>query len=75
MAEMSDMNFNLLRSTHEDYIRIDTMCAANDKAGNLVHSLPIFKLWGLIENKTLSDGDGQKLPTSEGPLCQASCHS
>lgn len=68
MAEMSDMNFNLLRSTHEDYIRIDTICAANDKTGNLVHSLPIFKLWDLIENKTLSDGDGQKLPTSESTI-------
>jgi TnpA family transposase len=68
MAEISDMNFNLLRSTQEDYIRIDTICAANDRAGNLVHSLSIFKLWDLIDNKTLSDGDGQKLPTSESTI-------
>ena len=68
MADMSDMSFNLLRSTQEDYIRIDTMCAANDRAGNLVHSLPIFKLWDLIDNKTLADADGQKLPTSESTI-------
>ncbi len=68
MAEMSDMNFNLLRSTHQDYIRVDTMCASNDNAGNLVHGLPIFKLWDLIDNKTLGDGDGQKMPTSESTI-------
>jgi len=68
MADMSDMSFNLLRSTQEDYIRIDTMCAANDRAGNLVHSLPIFKLWDLVDNKTLADADGQKLPTSESTI-------
>lgn len=68
MAEMSDMNFNLLRSTHQDYIRVDTMCASNNNAANLVHGLPIFKLWDLIDNKTLGDGDGQKMPTSESTI-------
>jgi hypothetical protein len=33
-----------------------------------VHSLPIFKLWDLVDNKTLGDGDGQKLPTSESTI-------
>ncbi len=68
MAEMSDLKFNLLRSTQEDHIRIDTMCAANDKVGNLVHALPIFKLWDLVDNKTLGDADGQKLATSESTI-------
>ena len=31
MADMSDLNFNLLRSTREDFIRIDTLCSTNDK--------------------------------------------
>ncbi|WP_160116295.1 Tn3 family transposase [Legionella bozemanae] len=44
------------------------MGLANDKAGNLVYSLPIFKIWDLIDNKTLGDGDGQKLPTSESTI-------
>lgn len=29
MAEMSDLNYNLMRSTHEDFMRIETLCAAN----------------------------------------------
>ncbi len=65
---MSDLKFSLLRSTQEDYIRIDTMCPANDKASNLVHSLSIFKVWDLIDNKILGDADGQKLTTSESTI-------
>ncbi len=68
MAEMSDLNYNLLRSTKEDFIRIDTLCAANDAVGNLIHSLPIFKLWNLMDDKLLADADGQKLPTSESTI-------
>lgn len=68
MAEMSDLKFNLLRATQEDFIRVDTMCAANDLASNLVHSLPIFKLWNLMDEKLLADADGQKLPTNESTI-------
>lgn len=68
MAEMSDLNFNLLRSTQEDFIRVDTLRAANDAVGNLIHSLPIFKLWNLMDDKLLADADGQKLPTTENTI-------
>ncbi len=68
MAEMSDLNFNLLRSTQEDFIRVDTLRTANDAVGNLVHSLPIFKLWNLMDEKLLADADGQKLPTNESTI-------
>ena len=68
MAEMSDLGHNLLRSTQEDFIRVDTLCAANDAVSNLIHSLPIFKLWNLMDNKLLADADGQKLPTSESTI-------
>lgn len=68
MAEMSDLNYNLMRSTQEDFIRIETLCAANDMVGNLIHSLPIFKLWNLMDDKLLADADGQKLPTSESTI-------
>jgi len=68
MAEMSDLNYNLLRSTQEDFIRIETLCAANDAIGNLIHALPIFKLWNLMDDKLLADADGQKLPTSESTI-------
>jgi len=68
MAEMSDLNYNLMRSTHEDFMRIETLCAANDRVGNLIHSLPIFKLWNLMDDKLLADADGQKLATSESTI-------
>lgn len=68
MAEMSDLIFSLLRSTQEDFIRVDTLCAASDMASNLLHSLPIFKQWNLMDEKLLADADGQKLPTSESTL-------
>jgi TnpA family transposase len=68
MAEMSDLNYNLMRSTHEDFMRIETLCAANDMVANLIHSLPIFKLWNLMDDKLLADADGQKLATSESTI-------
>lgn len=68
MAEMSDVNYNLIRSTQEDFMRIETLCSANDKVSNLIHSLPIFKIWNLMDEKLLADADGQKLPTSESTI-------
>jgi TnpA family transposase len=68
MADMSYLNYNLLRSTHEDCLRIDTFKVANDKVSNLIHSLPIFKLWNLMDDKLLGDADGQKLATSQGTI-------
>lgn len=68
MADMSDLNFNLLRSTREDFIRVETLCNVNDMVANYIHSLPIFKLWNLIENKILADADGQKFVTSDSTI-------
>ena len=68
MADMSDIKFSRLRSTHEDFIRIDTLCAANDIVSNYVHSLPIFKLWNLVEDKVLTDADGQKFSTNDSTI-------
>jgi TnpA family transposase len=41
---------------------------ANDKASNFICSLPIFKLWNLMENKVLADADGQKFSTSDSTI-------
>jgi len=64
MADMSDLNFNLLRATDEDLIRMDTLCGANDENSNYINTLPIFRLWNLIDDKLLADVDGQKHPTN-----------
>jgi hypothetical protein len=68
MADMSDLSFNLLRATREDFIRIDTLCHVNDIISNHIHSLPIFKLWNLLDNKLLADADGQKFSTSNATI-------
>lgn len=68
MAEMSDLNFNLLHATDEDLLRIDTLCSANDENSNYINTLPIFRLWNLIEDKLLADVDGQKFATNNSTI-------
>jgi len=68
MAEMSDMGFNLLRSTREDFIHIEALCTTNDMVLSYMNTLPIFKLWNLIDNKILADADGQKIAASDSTI-------
>lgn len=68
MAEMSDLDLNQLRSTREDFVRVDTLCAANDIVSNHIHALPIFKQWNLLEDKVLADADGQKFTTTDSTI-------
>lgn len=68
MADMSDLEFNSLRSTREDFVRVDTLCAANDIVSNHIHSLPIFKQWNLMDDKVLADADGQKFATTDSTI-------
>ena len=68
MADMSDLELNQLRSTREDFVRVDTLCAANDIVSNHIHSLPIFKQWNLIDDKVLADADGQKFTTTDSTI-------
>ena len=49
MSEMSYLDFNLLRLTREDFVRIETLCDANDLISNFIHTLPIFKMWNLLD--------------------------
>ncbi|MBO9497701.1 Tn3 family transposase, partial [Thalassotalea sp. G20_0] len=56
---MSDIELSQLRSIREDFIRIDTLCAANDIVSNHIHSRPIFKQWNLMNEKVLADAHGQ----------------
>ncbi|MDE1466076.1 Tn3 family transposase [Spartinivicinus poritis] len=68
MADMSDLNFKLLHTTRENFIRVDTLCTVNDLVSNHIHSLSIFKLWNLLEDKLLADADGQKFATSNNTI-------
>jgi TnpA family transposase len=68
MAEMSDMDIQLLRATHQDFIRIDTLCYVNDMVANHISLLPIFLLWNLWGDKIVADADGQKFSTSNSTI-------
>jgi TnpA family transposase len=68
MAEMSDINLNLLKSTHEDFIHISTLCTVNDMVANHINLQPIFKEWNLLEDKLLADADGRKVATSDNTI-------
>ena len=60
MAEISDLNFNLLRSTKADFIRLETLINSNDICSNYLNKLTIFKAWDLLDGQTLADVDGKK---------------
>jgi len=68
MAEISDISYNMLRSTREDFITVATLCDVNDVVANYIHSLPIFKSWDLIDNQTLADTDGQKISSTNDTI-------
>lgn len=68
MSEMSDINFNTLRYTHEDFISIKNLEKANVHISNFVNSLPIFKAWNLLCDKLLADQDGQKESTKNSTI-------
>lgn len=68
MADMSDLEISQLRAMREDFVRVDTLCAANDIVSNHIHSLPIFKQWNLMGDKVLADADGQKFATTDSTI-------
>lgn len=65
---MSDLELDQLRSTREDFVRVETLCAANDIVSNHINALPIFKQWNLMDDKVLADADGQKFTTTDSTI-------
>ena len=68
MAEICDININILRATDQDFIRVETFLDANDIISNYVHSLPIFKAWNLLDGELLADADGKKHSTNNSTI-------
>lgn len=60
LAHFLKLNINTLTSTQTNFIKQSTLKAANDAVADLILSLPIFKIWNIEEDKTLSDIDGSK---------------
>ncbi|CAA9372216.1 MAG: Transposase, partial [uncultured Chloroflexia bacterium] len=63
MGQLSDIAFDLLRGTSENFLRLETLKAANDCVSNAIAALPIFgqyDLGGVVH----SSSDGQKFETA-----------
>jgi len=63
MGEISDINFDTLTSTSENFLRLETLKAANDCISNAIAAVPIFRHYD-IAGMVHSSSDGQKFETA-----------
>ena len=62
MGQISDIDYNMLASTSDNFIRLETLREANDLITNTIAEMPIFReydIGGLVH----SSSDGQKFET------------
>ena len=62
MAEVSGMSFSSLQGTARNYLRLETLRAANDAIANATAALPAFHLYD-IRDELHSSSDGQRFET------------
>jgi TnpA family transposase len=62
MAEVSDLSHASLMTTARNYLRLETLHAANDAIGNATAALPVFHLYD-IQDEMHSSSDGQRIET------------
>ena len=62
MSNISDVDFSALTTTSENFIRLETLRAANDQVSNAAAELPIFRYYDIGE-LVHSSSDGQKFET------------
>ena len=62
MSNISDVDFSALTTTSENYVRLETLRAANDQVSNAAAELPIFQYYD-IGDLVHSSSDGQKFET------------
>jgi len=63
MGQISDIDYNLLAATSDNFIRLETLRGANDMVTNAIAEQPIFHEYD-IDNVVHSSSDGQKFETS-----------
>lgn len=63
MGEISDIDYTLLSSTSDNFIRLETLNEANNRISNAITKLPIFRHYD-IDEVIHSSSDGQKFETS-----------
>ena len=62
MGEVSDIEYHRLKTTSDNFIRLETLREANDRVSNAIASLAIFPSYRLGES-IHSSSDGQKFET------------
>jgi TnpA family transposase len=62
MGEVSDIGYQALATTSDNFIRLETLRAANDRVSNAIAALPIFGHYD-IGDALHSSSDGQKFET------------
>ena len=63
MAGISDIGYQILSTTSDNFIRLETLRGANDLVSNATTKLPIFRYYNLGD-ALHSSSDGQKFETS-----------
>jgi len=62
MGEISDIGYDILAMTSDNFIRLETLREANDYISNAIAQLPIFRYYDIGET-IHSSSDGQKFET------------
>lgn len=62
MGDISDINYQILKTTSDNFIRPETLQNANDKVVNEIARFPLFRHYD-IDEVTHSSSDGQKYET------------
>ena len=66
MAGISDIGYQVLSTTSDNFIRLETLRGANDLVSNATAKLPIFRYYDIGE-ALHSSSDGQKFETQKTP--------
>ncbi|HCQ6941265.1 TPA: Tn3-like element IS3000 family transposase, partial [Klebsiella pneumoniae] len=60
MAQISDRTYDQLSTIQANYLRLETLNAANDNINNATAKLPIFRYYNIQEDVIHASADGQK---------------
>jgi hypothetical protein len=61
MAETSDIPYHVLEATYQQYLRLSTLQASNDRISNFISELSIFPYYSFGLEQLYGSVDGQKL--------------
>ncbi|MDI1231532.1 MAG: Tn3 family transposase [Methylobacter sp.] len=61
MAETSDMPYHVLEATYQQYLRLSTLKASNDRISNFISEFSIFPYYSFGLESLYGSVDGQKL--------------